>query len=245
MRLSKAWLVALRDFKIFSHQRYVWYSLIIFPIVISVVFPTIISIANARTGGINPIFLTTLLDSFPLFIVIGSAFVPLGIASYTIVGEKVEKSLEPLLASPLTDGEILLGKTFSAFLPTLIVMSAASVVFTFTMNWVINPILGYNYYPNDQFMVLLLLLMPAAIVMSVEYSVLVSSRVNDVRSASNSGIFILFPFLAIYLSSEFSLITLDVPTNAMLAGIVFLVDVALFFLSKAVFNREGILTKWK
>ncbi len=70
-----------------------------------------------------------LLNSFSFFLVIGAAFVPLGIASYSIVGEKVEKSLEPLLATPLTDGEILLGKTISAIVPTLVAMYAAAVVF--------------------------------------------------------------------------------------------------------------------
>ena len=49
--------------------------------------------------------------------VIASAVLPTAIAAYSIVGEKVEKSLEPLLATPTTDGEILLGKSIAALLP--------------------------------------------------------------------------------------------------------------------------------
>jgi hypothetical protein len=52
--------------------------------------------------------------------------------------------------------------------------------------------------------------MSVAIVMSVLFSVIVSSRVNDVRSANSFGIFILFPLLGVYLLSETSIITLDV-----------------------------------
>ena len=105
MRLSKAWLIATRDFKVFRHQKNIWYSVIIFPILISVLFPAVLEFAGQRSRGLLTVAnLPNLLNSFSFFIVIGAAFIPLGIASYSIVGEKVEKSLEPLLATPLTDG---------------------------------------------------------------------------------------------------------------------------------------------
>ncbi len=129
MRFSKAWIIAARDFKIFRRQRNIWYSIIVFPVIISVLFPLVIEYAGSRTGGIPAAAIPALLNSFSFFFVIGAAFVPLGIASYSIVGEKVEKSLEPLLATPLTDGEILLGKTISAILPTLVAMYTGALVF--------------------------------------------------------------------------------------------------------------------
>jgi ABC-type Na+ efflux pump permease subunit len=98
MRFSKAWLIAARDFKIFRRQRNIWYSIVVFPVIISVLFPLVLEYAGNKTGGIPAAAIPTLLNSFSFFFVIGAAFVPLGIASYSIVGEKVEKSLEPLLA---------------------------------------------------------------------------------------------------------------------------------------------------
>jgi ABC-2 type transport system permease protein len=94
MRLSKAWLIALRDFKVFRQQKNIWYSIIVFPIIISVLFPAILEFAGQRSRGLLTVAnLPNLLDSFSFFIVIGAAFIPLGIASYSIVGEKIEKSL--------------------------------------------------------------------------------------------------------------------------------------------------------
>jgi ABC-type Na+ efflux pump permease subunit len=245
MRLSKAWLVAARDFKIFRHQKNVWYSIIIFPVVISVLFPAVLEYAGRRSGGLPAAQLPTLLNSFSFFLVIGAAFVPLGIASYSIVGEKVEKSLEPLLATPLTDGEILLGKTISAIVPTLVAMYAAAAVFMVGMDEVAFSKLGYYYFPNWTIATLLLVLVPVAVVLSVLFSVMVSSRVNDVRSASSFGILMFFPFLAIYLASEIGVITLDVNNLLIISGILLALDVALFFVSTATFRREEILTKWK
>lgn len=246
MRLSKAWLIAARDFKIFRRQKNILYSIIIFPIIISVLFPIILEYAGQRSGGLlSAANLPNLLDSFSFFFVIGAAYIPLGIASYSIVGEKIEKSLEPLLATPLTDGEILLGKAFSAVLPTLVAMYAASLVFMVGIDAVTFGKLGYNYFPNWTFGVLLLVLLPVAVVMSVLYSVIVSSRVNDVRSANSYGILILFPLLAIYLASEIRIISLDINGLLMIAGILSAIDIALYFVSTAAFQREEILTKWK
>jgi ABC-2 type transport system permease protein len=246
MRLSKAWLVASRDFKIFRRQKNIWYSIIVFPIIISVLFPLILEYAGQRSGGLLSIAnLPNLLDSFSFFIVIGAAFIPLGIASYSIVGEKIEKSLEPLLATPLADGEILLGKAIAALLPTLVAMYAGAAVFMVGIDAVTFGKLGYNYFPNWTFGVLLLVLVPVAVVMSVLYSVIVSSRANDVRSANSYGILIFLPFMAIYFASEIRIISLDINGLLIIAGILSAIDIALYFVSKAAFQREEILTKWK
>jgi len=245
MRLSKAWLVASRDFKIFRRQKNIWYSLVIFPVIISVLFPLVLEYGARRSNGIPAASIPGLLNSFSFFLVIGAAFTPLGIASYSIVGEKVEKSLEPLLATPLTDGEILLGKTISAILPTLAAMYAGAAVFMVGIDSVTHPKLGYYYFPNWNIAVLLLVVVPTAVFMSVLFSVIVSSRANDVRSASSFGILMFFPFLAIYLASEIGIISLEVDNLLIISGVLLAVDVALFFVSTKTFSRDEILTKWK
>ena len=245
MRLSKAWIIAARDFKIFRRQKNVWYSIIVFPVIISIIFPVVLEYAGRKAGGLPAAQLPALLNSFSFFLVIGAAFVPLGIASYSIVGEKVEKSLEPLLATPLTDGEILLGKNISAIVPTLVAMYAGASVFMVGIDEVTFHKLGYYYFPNWTIATLLLVLVPVAIILSVEFSVIVSSRVNDVRSASSFGILMFFPFLAIYLASEIGIISLGINNILIISGILLALDVILFFVSTATFRREEILTKWK
>src|SRR5512142_853500 len=129
MRLSKAWTIASRDFKIFTKQKNVWYSIIIFPIITSVIFPVVLSQSINRATSIPVEAISNLLNTFSFFLVIGAAFAPLGIAAYSIVGEKVEKSLEPLLATPVTDSEILMGKAISALVPTLVAMYIGAIIF--------------------------------------------------------------------------------------------------------------------
>lgn len=245
MRLLKAWTIASRDFKIFRKQKNVWISIIIFPVITSVIFPLVLSQTLNRAGGIPAATITNLLDTFSFFFVVGAAFVPLGIAAYSIVGEKVEKSLEPLLATPITDGEILLGKAISALIPTLVAMYIGSAIFMTSLDLAAYPKLGYYYFPNFTIATLLLVLVPIASVMSILYSIIVSSRVNDVRSANSYGILMYFPFIGIFFLSETKTITLDIPTLLIISGIILVIDVALFFVSTKSFSREEILTKWK
>jgi hypothetical protein len=116
-------------------------------------------------------------------------------------------------------------------------MYAGAVVFTVGVDAVTFGKLGYNYFPNWTFGVLLLILVPVAVVMSV-LSVIVSSRANDVRSANSFGIFIFLPFLAIYFASEIRLISLDLNGLLTVASVLSAVDIALYFVSKAGFHER-------
>jgi hypothetical protein len=91
----------------------------------------------------------------------------------------------------------------------------------------------------------LLVLVPVAVIMSVLYSVIVSSRANDVRSANSYSILIFLPLIAIYFVSEIRIITLDLTGFLIIAVILSAVDVALYYIGTKTFQREEILTKWK
>jgi len=91
----------------------------------------------------------------------------------------------------------------------------------------------------------LLVLVPLAVTMSVLFSVIVSSRANDVRSANSYSILVFLPLIAIYFASEIRIITLDLTGFLIIAVILSAVDVALYYIGTKVFQREEILTKWK
>ena len=120
MNLRHSWIIARKDIKVFIRKRTVLYTVILLPLLLSVLFPLVIEFGGRKTGGITGQEIPALLHSFEWFFVIIPAIIPAPIASYSIVGEKLEKSLERLLATPTTDGEILLGKSVAAFIPAII-----------------------------------------------------------------------------------------------------------------------------
>jgi hypothetical protein len=86
---------------------------------------------------------------------------------------------------------------------------------------------------------------PLAAVTSVEASVIISARVNDVRTAQQLGSLIVLPFALIYVLAEINVVPLAVPYLLVLAVIIIVVDIGLFSLAVSTFRRDEILTKWK
>jgi ABC-2 type transport system permease protein len=127
MDLQNVWTVATKDFSIFIKKKSMMYSVILFPLLVSIGLPLVIHYAGMRSGGIPVAALSPLLNAFSFFFIIGAAVLHTAIASYSLVGEKVEKSLEPLLATPVTDSEILLGKSLAAFLPPMAAIYACII----------------------------------------------------------------------------------------------------------------------
>ena len=248
MRLKRSWIIASKDFKIFLKKKSIIYSIIVVPLIVSFLFPIVIVLAGNNNGGngIPAPELTILLPTFSFFYLILAGLIPTTIASYSLVGEKVEKSLEPLLVTPTTDSEILLGKGIAAFLPPLGAILGSAAIFMVLLDLVTRGTLGYYFFPNWNAAIVLFLMVPLAVIMSVEWNVIVSSRVSDVRVAQQVGILLILPFGGIYVAGELGLIQLgNIITLLITAGVILAVDLLLLYVAKATFQREEILTKWK
>ena len=242
MRLSQSWIIAAKDFKTLRKKKNIIYMLFFIPFLIAVLIPAVIGYVAHK----SPAELVVFLPAFLFFYVILAAYLATPIASYTIVGEKVEKSLEPLLATPTTDSEILLGKGIAAFFPPLAALWGGSALFMLLMDLITRDELGYYYFPDSNTALVLLLLLPLALLMSVQANVIVSSRVTDVRAGQQLGGLAVVPLMGLYVSGELNLINLGDASNLLIiAAALLVVDVLLFFVSRATFRREEILTRWK
>jgi len=247
VRLSKSWIIAAKDFKTYRKKKNIISALFVVPFLVAVLITAVIVYVGQRSSvRTSPAELVVLLPAFLFVYVILAAYVAAPISSYTIVGEKVEKSLEPLLATPTTDSEILLGKGIAAFLPPLAALWGGSVLFMVLMDLTTEGKLGYYYFPSWNTALVLLLLLPLALLMSVQVNIMVSSRVTDVRTGQQLGALTVIPFAGLYLTGELNLIDLGDTSNLLvIVAVLFVVDVLLFFVSRTTFRREEILTKWK
>jgi ABC-2 type transport system permease protein len=172
------------------------------------------------------------------------ATLPTIIATYSIVGEKNNRSLEPLLATPTTDGEILAGKIFSAFIPSMGSTFLAFSIGVVLLDIVLIPKIGYPQLPNLTWILSMFLLAPTACLMSILACVLVSSKVSDVRAAQQLGGFIVMPVVVLMLGVLSGFIFLSPIMIFLFSGVYGSIDLGLFYFAKAIFNRETILTQW-
>jgi ABC-2 type transport system permease protein len=244
MNLAKSWTITSKDFAVFRRKKSVIYGLVAFPLGTALGFPAILALVVAKRS-VSYAELIPLMDSFAFFFVLNTVVLSTSLASYSIVGEKVEKSLEPLLATPTSDSEILLGKVLAAFLPTVAATLLGAAVFMALVDAESVRGLGYLLYPNWTIAVLLLLTTPLAGLLSTEVNVIISARATDVRAAQQFGVIVALPLAALYVAGEIHLLTLDTPTLLEISAVLAALDLLLFFVSRATFHREAILTKWK
>jgi ABC-2 type transport system permease protein len=189
-------------------------------------------------------FLPMILNMILIVFIIIPATLPTLIASYSIVGEKNNKSLEPLFATPTTDGEILAGKILSSLIPTLATTYLAFIISVIIIDIIYTPILGYIPLPNLTWILAIIFLAPAVCFMSILACVFISSKVKDVRAAQQLGGFVVMPIVVIMVGVISGLILLSPYMVLVIAVMIIGLDAGLFYLAKGIFNREDILVKW-
>lgn len=238
--------IAGKDLRTVVRRRGIRLSLVLFPVITAVGLSLLVRYVGSESGGtISPEVLSRLLISFLFIFVVGSATLPTAIAAYSFVGEKVERSLEPLLATPVTDLDVLVGKALAAFLPPVVAMWIGAALFILLADRETSGSLGRAYLPDATAWLILGLVIPLSALLSVLVSVLVSVRAVDTRSAQQAASLLALPFAAIYVLSELQLISLVPAGMLSLAGVLAAVDIVLFVLARAAFNREEILIRWR
>lgn len=171
--------------------------------------------------------------------------VPVTIAAYSIVGEKVERSLEPLLATPITTTQLLLGKSIAAAAPAIVITWFCYVVFLIFARFFAVSDRVFNTFVNPMWLIAMLLLVPLLTVLAVSVGIIISSRSTDPRAAEQLGALVVFPLIAFLLGTMAGFILLNVTTFLLTSAIVALLDAGLVYVGVALFQRETILTRWK
>lgn len=248
MRLWKSWIIAKKDLAILRRRRALIVAIVALPLALGIALPVLTDyiIISKHVPASQLFFVTELLASFAFFFMIISAVLPLYISSYSIVGEKIEKSLEPLLATPTTDGEILMGKYIGVFLPIILSIYLGATVFMVLTDLLTFNKLGYLFYPNWTFGIVMLIGVPLASIYGISFGVFVSAKVSSAQTSYQIGAVSLIPFYVLYVMGEIDLVSLTSTTNLLIisAGLL-IATILLYFVSKTTFNRKKILTEWK
>jgi len=124
-----------------------------------------------------------------LFMIVGffPISVSLVIALESFVGEKERGSIEPLLNTPLKDGQLYLGKLISSTVPPLLSSFLGMGVY------VIGLVREQIPLPETEIMVQIILLIVVQAVVMVSGAVVVSSQATSVRAANLLASFIIIP----------------------------------------------------
>jgi ABC-2 type transport system permease protein len=202
---------------------------------------------NPVFAGLGPAeaMQSVLATNFIVLFLIMPLMVPVTISAYSIVGEKVAHSLEPLLATPVTTLQLLLGKGIAAALPGVGMAWFSYGIFLVFARFLSVSDRVFNIFVNPMWLVAMLVLAPLLTLMAVSVGVIVSSRTSDPRAAEQLGSLVILPLMVLYIGPFTGFIMLNSVTFWIASAIVALADVGLVYLGVALFQRETILTRWK
>lgn len=185
-----------------------------------------------------------MLNLYTLLFMMLPVIIPVTIAAYSIVGEKTSRSLEPLLATPITTTELLLGKMIAACIPAVAVTWAAFLVYAVFMWFMVSEEV-FKLAMGPMWLLAIFVVAPLMSLMAVSAAVLISSRVTDPRAAEQLSAFVILPVILLIIGQSMGLILVDARMILLLGLLVLVLDVILVTMSIKLFQRETILTQWK
>ena len=177
-----------------------------------------------------------------LLLLVAPALLPAVIAAYSVVGEREQGTLEPLLTTPLSREELLLGKALGVVVPAV---GIAYVLFAlvqvcarvFAANPAVVAALGQGPH-----IVAEILFAPLLAGWSIWVGIGISSRASDVRVAQQLGTLSSLPPLAVVALISFNVFTPSVTLAVVFALVLLVADVILFRIVAALFDRERLIT---
>jgi len=273
MRLDKVLLVFGKDFQEISRNKEVILPMVILPLIFALLLPAIsvmipesvntpgdedAMVGNIRanlpedvqtrlmsytpTGQVTYIMLVYFFAPFFLIIPVMSSSV---IASDSFAGEKERNTLEALLATPITDSELLLGKILVSFIPGMGITIFGFILYVMTVNVLTVDIFGGYIMPTAPWLVMIFVLCPAIALLGVGTTVIISSRVKGFREAQQLSAVLVLPVLGLLFGQGAGYLMLGSNVMIILAIFIGVIDVVVFRVGLRLFQRENILSKSK
>lgn len=174
---------------------------------------------------------------------------PLAIVSiagaYAIVGEKQQRTLEPVLATPMSTSQFLLAKLLavsaSAVIASWIAALIGALASVLSFWWAH----GLLVWPDVFYWVGVGILAPEIGAMTALVCLRVSARMQDPQAANQVTALILIPLLLIVFSIIGPALVLNLAALLGACAAFLAIDLALFAWVRRGFNREEILCRWR
>ncbi|MDG6996461.1 MAG: ABC transporter permease [Nitrososphaerota archaeon] len=269
MRLENAWLVFSKDWNEIRHSRQLITPVILMPLVMVVILPLVaiqiplsmssqtsfqssgaiielpfeISSLTAGMTNVQAFVYTMSTVFFAPFTMLVPLIVASIISSDSFAGEKERKTIEALLATPISDSEMLFGKILASFIPTMLSTGIAFFAYATITDYLDYPLFGHLILPNLTWMLIILGLAPAFAIAATGLTVIISVRVSGTREAQQLSGLLVIPIIGVMFAQTSGVMILGTTSLVVLILIMCVVDYVIIRAGTRLFNREKILTK--
>jgi ABC-type transport system involved in multi-copper enzyme maturation permease subunit len=238
MRVSRRRVRAIlrKELREYRHNGFIIWTMAIFPLIF-LIQPLVVVFALPASAS------TDLSREHLLLYMLGiPAIVPAAVAAYSVVGERQQGTLEPVLTTPVRREEFLLGKALAALVPSVTVAYAVYAVFLACVGLFARPAVASSLLRAPDLLAQLLFT-PLVAGWSIWVGIAISARARDFRVAQQLGILASLPTAVVA-----ALVAFDVlhPTLGLALGFAaaLLVGNGLGWrITAAAFDRERLITR--
>jgi hypothetical protein len=235
--------VARKELTEFRRNRLIVGTMAIFP-VIFLVAPTVqllsskMSAAVAAGGGSA---VSERIGLSMLYLMMVPVVLPSTVSGYAIVGERDQGTLEPLMATPVSRTELLLGKAAAIFIPAVALSYVMFGIFLAIVKIGAEPALASDVFHAPQLWSGLAFA-PLLCGWSIWVGLAISSKVSDTRVAQQLTLLGSLPPLAVVVLFEFQVFNATVTIALLLGAALLAIDAAAWILVAQLFDRERLVT---
>ena len=226
----------LRDFR---RKRSIVVTMGILPILFLV--QPVLSIFLATPGTSGAALQNSLILPI-LYLLLIPTIMPSTLAAYTVVGEREQGTLEPLLTTPIRQQEFLLGKAASVMIPTLVLSYTVFVLFLVAVRLVANSAVASAVFHDSPVVLALFLLSPLMASWGIAVGMAMSVRATEVRVAQQLGMLASLPPVGVIILLAAGVVSPTFSVALEFAAGLLVIDALLLRLVSGMFDRERLVT---
>ncbi len=222
----------LRDYR---RNRFVIGTMAAVP-VLFIILPTIQLIAANTTDKA----LSLRIGLSLLYMLVIPVMMPSVVCAYSVVGEREQGTLEPVLSTPIRREEFLIAKALAAFVPTLVIAYAVFGIFLAVAALFAHPVIVSAIFTGPHVLVQFLF-SPLLAGWAIWVGIAVSTRSTDVRVAQQLSVLCSVPPLVIVALMSLNVISESTALAIGLAAALLAFDLLAWRLVARMFDRERLV----
>jgi ABC-type transport system involved in multi-copper enzyme maturation permease subunit len=235
---SRVGAVIRKEFAEFRRNRLIVMTTAILP-VIFLISPTA-TILDIKESALSHVLEKRVETSLFLPLLV-SVFVPAILSAYSVVGEREQGTLEPVLTTPIGRMELLIGKAIAIFLPAIAIGYLIFGVF-FAITQLAASSAAAAAVRHAPQLPAALVFVPLLAAWAIWVGLAISTRVSDTRVAQQLSILGSLPPVALAALMSFQVISPTFVLVTALAGGLLVIDCAACVAVAQLFNRERLIT---
>ncbi|MEK3922737.1 MULTISPECIES: ABC transporter permease subunit [Paenibacillus] len=175
----------------------------------------------------------------PLFLIIPVMASSI-LTANSFAGEKERKTLEGLLFTPISINTLFKGKVLAALIPSLLLSWVTFLIYGIIANILMYPMFGTLMFPNLNWIILVIWVVPACSLMVILLNVLISAKVRGFQEAYQLGGLIVLPLIALVAGQASGMLLIGPWMLLMIGAVLLLISLVLLRLVTAWNSRQQL-----